>query len=151
MTRRHHHPAAWALAAAFALPLAAHAQGPGPIAPQAPCPHCGVVESVVPVERHAPTKGIAGTGITPGMAIGGVVGGVLGNQLGGGSGKAATTVLGAAGGAYAGHYVEKNKGRYTAYLMRIRMQDGSLRTVEQTRALPRGARVVVEGNRARLA
>lgn len=145
-----------AAALSLALPLAAIAQAPAPGAPTqgppaAPCAHCGVVESVVPVERHRAPQGIAGTGVTPGMAIGGVVGGVLGNQLGGGSGRAATTVLGAAGGAYAGHYIEKNQGRIKAYVMRIRMQDGRLRTVEQARPLPRGAHVVVEGRTARLA
>ncbi|MGZ5786877.1 MAG: glycine zipper 2TM domain-containing protein, partial [Ramlibacter sp.] len=88
----------------------AHAQAPAapvtapPInaAPQEVCRNCGVVESVTTVQREGKTRGIAGTKVTPGMAIGGVVGGVLGNQIGSGNGRAATTVLGAAGGAYAG-------------------------------------------------
>lgn len=115
------------------------------------CRNCGVVESVVAVQRRGQPQGIAGTQITPGMAIGGVVGGVLGNQVGHGNGRAAATVLGAAGGAYAGNAIEKNRVKYTAYVMRIRMHDGSMRTVEQRRAIARGARVVVEGSRARLA
>jgi outer membrane lipoprotein SlyB len=58
--------------------------------------------------------------------------------------------VGAAGGAYAGHAIEKNQARYTAYVMRIRMDDGSTRTVEQRTALANGAHVVVKGRTARL-
>lgn len=102
------------------------------------------------VQRTERAKGIAGTQITPGMAIGGVVGGVLGNQVGHGNGRAAATVVGAAGGAYAGHAIEKSQRRYTAYVMSIRMNDGSIRTLEQRTALNRGAHVMVQGNTAQL-
>lgn len=132
-----------------AAPLTVPAQPGRALA--SPCANCGVVESVNAIQRHGQPKGIAGTGVTPGMALGGVVGGVLGNQVGSGNGRAATTLLGAAGGAYAGHALEKNNARYTTYVMRIRMNDGSMRTVEQRRALPRGSRVVVEGRTAHLA
>ena len=120
------------------------AQAPG-------CRNCGVVQSVEAVQRRGQPRGMAGTQVTPGMAIGGVVGGLLGNQVGHGNGRAAATVLGAAGGAYAGHAIEKNRVRYTAYVMHIRMQDGSMRTVEQRGAIAKGSHVVVEGNTARLA
>jgi outer membrane lipoprotein SlyB len=115
----------------------------------APCPNCGVVESVAPVTRTTQPKGIAGTPVTPGMAIGGVVGGVVGNQIGHGAGNTAATVAGAAGGAYAGHQLEKKKTQQ-AYVMRIRMQDGSQRTVEQSTPIPKGSPVVVDGKTARL-
>lgn len=115
------------------------------------CRNCGVVQSVVSVQRQGQPKGIAGTVVTPGMAIGGVVGGVLGNQVGHGNGRAAATVIGAAGGAYAGNAIEKNRVRYTAYVMHVRMHDGSMRTIEQRHAIAKGARVVVEGNTVRLA
>jgi outer membrane lipoprotein SlyB len=120
------------------------------VAQNANCRNCGVVESVVAVRRPGQTQGIAGTPVTPGMAIGGVVGGLLGNQIGHGSGRAAATVVGAAGGAYAGHAIEQNRAQRTAYVMHIRMQDGSVRTIEQAAALRKGARVVVEGRTARL-
>jgi outer membrane lipoprotein SlyB len=113
----------------------------------ASCPNCGVVESVTPVKRSTQPKGIAGTPVTPGMAIGGVVGGVAGHEIG--SGNAAGTVLGAAGGAYAGHELEKRK-THQAYVMRVRMQDGTRRTVEQTTPIPKGSPVVIEGKTARL-
>jgi outer membrane lipoprotein SlyB len=112
--------------------------------------HTGTVESVQKVERTEKSKGIAGTPVTPGMAIGGVVGGVLGNQIGGGSGRGAATVLGAAGGAYAGHQIERHNHRYIAYVMKVRMDDGSWRTVEQRTPIARGSHVIVEGHTARL-
>jgi len=110
-----------------------------------------VVESVVRVQRPGQTRGIAGSPVTPGMAIGGVVGGLLGNQVGHGGGRTAATVVGAAGGAYAGHAIEKNRAQRTAYVMHIRMADGSRRTIEQSVALRKGSHVVVEGKTARLA
>ena len=115
------------------------------------CRNCGVVQSVTVVQRQGQPRGIAGTQVTPGMAIGGVVGGVLGNQVGHGNGRAAATVLGAAGGAYAGNAIEKSRVRYTAYVMNIRMHDGSMRSIEQRSAMAKGSRVLVEGNTARLA
>ncbi len=115
------------------------------------CNNCGVVESAVAVQRQGQVNGIGNSGIGLGAVAGGVVGGLLGNQVGGGSGKTAATVLGAAGGAYAGHAIEKNTKKVTVYQMRIRMNDGSIRTVEQGSAIAAGSRVVVDGNSARLA
>lgn len=147
-------PLAGVLAAAVTAvvaPAGAHAQAHGAtITAQTGCRSCGTVESVREVRRSGPVNGIAGTQVTPGMAIGGVVGGLLGNQVGHGNGRAAATVVGAAGGAYAGHAIEKNQGSYTAYVMRIRMNDGTMRTVEQRAALARGAHVVVKGHTAQL-
>ena len=120
------------------------------VAQEPVCRNCGVVQSVTVVQRQGRPRGIAGTQVTPGMAIGGVVGGILGNQVGHGNGRAAATVIGAAGGAYAGNAIEKQRVRYTAYLMHIRMHDGSMRTIEQRNAIAKGTRVVVEGNTARL-
>ena len=114
------------------------------------CANCGVVESVATVQRQARVNGVGNTEIGVGAIGGAVVGGLLGNQIGGGSGRTAATVLGAAGGAYAGHAIEKNTRKYTAYQMRVRMQDGSVRTVEQSTAVAAGSRVVVEGGRVRV-
>jgi outer membrane lipoprotein SlyB len=76
---------------------------------------------------------------------------LLGNQVGGGSGKTAMTVLGVAGGAFAGNTIEKNMKKVTVYQMRVRMNDGSLRTIEQASAVQAGSRVIVEGHTLRLA
>lgn len=92
-----------------------------------------------------------GTTVGLGTVAGGVVGGLLGNQVGGGNGKTAMTVLGVAGGAFAGNTIEKNMKKVTVYQMRVRMNDGSLRTVEQAGAIQSGSRVIVEGNTLRLA
>ena len=141
--------AGWAQAADVAPGTAV--RQPTLVAQAAPCRNCGVVESVVRVQRPGQTQGIAGSPVTPGMAIGGVVGGLLGNQVGHGGGRTAATVVGAAGGAYAGHAIEKNRAQRTAYVMHIRMADGSRRTIEQSVALRKGSHVVVEGKTARLA
>jgi outer membrane lipoprotein SlyB len=125
----------------------AQAQAPRPAV--AACANCGVVESVVAVQRQAPVEGIASTPVTVGTVAGGVVGGLLGNQIGSGSGRTAATVLGAAGGAYAGNAIEKNMKKYTAYQLRIRMSDGTVRTVEQRNSVAAGSRVVVEGGAVR--
>ncbi len=117
------------------------------------CATCGTVESVVAVERQGQVNGVAvgNTTIGLGTVAGGVVGGLLGNQMGGGNGKTAMTVLGVAGGAVAGNAIEKNMKKVTVYQMRVRMHDGSIRTIEQPSAVQAGSRVIVEGNTLRLA
>jgi outer membrane lipoprotein SlyB len=42
------------------------------------------------------------------------------------------TVIGGAGGAFAGHSIEKNINRRTVYRVTVRMDDGSFRTVSQS-------------------
>lgn len=133
---------------AVASPQPAYQPAPqlsAPIAQAAPvCQTCGTVESVTPV-RHA------GQGSGVGAVAGGLLGGLLGNQIGGGSGRTLATVAGAVGGGYAGNYIEKNHKAYTTYRMRVRMHDGSYRTVEQGAAVAAGSQVRVEGNRLRVA
>lgn len=108
------------------------------------CASCGVVESV----REIQVKG-AGTGL--GAVAGSVLGGVVGHQMGGGDGKKALTVLGAVGGGVAGHEVEKRARASTSYEVRVRMADGTTRTVTSSQALKAGDRVTVDGNSLRLA
>ena len=111
----------------------------------------GVVQSIDLVQQQ-PSTGIGGTGIGVGAIAGAVVGGILGNQVGGGVGNTAATVLGAAGGAYAGNEVEKrNQQQVNAYKFTIRMNDGSYQTLTQnTNADVRvGDRVVIENGAAR--
>ena len=87
----------------------------------AKCDNCGSVTGVKTVE----VKG-EGTGL--GAVAGGVLGGVLGNQVGGGRGKDVATVAGAAGGAYAGHQVEKNAKSKTQYQVIVKLGSGESRT-----------------------
>ncbi len=90
----------------------------------ASCPQCGTVESVRLVER-------IGSGSGLGAVAGGVAGAILGNQVGGGSGRTVMTIAGGAGGAYLGNEIEKNTNKTSAYQIRVRMADGSLRTIHQ--------------------
>ena len=105
----------------------------------ASCPNCGTVESVVPVQ----SKG-QGTGI--GAVTGGVLGAVVGNQIGGGNGKKAMTVLGAIGGGFAGNEVEKRVRGNTVYNVRVRMDDGSTRSLQREQPAAIGTHVVLNGN-----
>ena len=88
------------------------------------CYDCGVIESVREIEK----KG-EGTGL--GAVAGGVAGGLLGHQTGGGRGRDVMTVLGAIGGAVAGHAVEKNVKKVKSYEIAIRFDDGSSRVLTQ--------------------
>jgi outer membrane lipoprotein SlyB len=86
----------------------------------------GVVQSIDLVRQ-------GGTGVGGGAILGAVVGGILGNQVGGGDGRTAATVIGAAGGAYAGNELEKrNQPQGDAFKLTIRMRDGSYQTLTQT-------------------
>jgi outer membrane lipoprotein SlyB len=62
---------------------------------------------------------------------GAVVGGVLGRSLGGSSHRTAGTVVGAAGGAVAGHMIEKKAREGKAFEIGVRFDDGSTRTFTQ--------------------
>jgi outer membrane lipoprotein SlyB len=66
--------------------------------------------------------------------------------MGGGNGKKAMTVLGAVGGGFAGHEVEKRARSTTVYQVRLRMDDGTTRTVTQQTAPAVGGRFEVEGS-----
>jgi len=108
-------------------------------------PGYGVVQSIELVKQAS--TGIGGSGIGAGTVIGGVVGGVVGSQVGSGEGKTAATVLGAAGGAYAGHELEKRSQQQTnAYKITVRMNDGSYQTLIQSTSadLRVGDRVKIE-------
>ncbi len=104
-------------------------QRAAPMAPPAPavCHSCGVVESVKTVTHRGEGSGL-------GAAGGAIVGGLLGNQIGGGSGRKIATVAGAVGGAVVGNQVEGNMKSTTTYQVRVRMDDGKVRTVSTSSA-----------------
>lgn len=91
-----------------------------PAKPVLPVGDVGVVESVREVKEAGDAKGV-------GAIAGGVVGGVLGNKLG--KGKGLATILGAAGGAFAGHQVEKHVRADKHWEIAVRLDDGSQRTL----------------------
>lgn len=132
--------------AATAKPV--HAQRGSVQAPTTPkaasaCAQCGMVESVAAVTQ----KG-EGTGL--GVVGGAVVGGLVGSQIGGGSGRNVATVLGAVGGGVAGNEVEKRARATTSYQVKVRMDDGSLRTLTQPTAPAVGQKVTVDGSTLRV-
>ncbi len=88
------------------------------------CPQCGVIESIQAVE-------VKGQGSGVGAVAGGVAGAVVGSQFGRGNGRTALGVLGAAGGAYAGHEIEKNLKRSTRWRVAVRMEDGTAKTLNK--------------------
>jgi outer membrane lipoprotein SlyB len=102
------------------------------------CANCGVVESVKAVTRKGDASGV-------GAVAGGVIGAVAGNQVGKGDGRKAMTVIGAIGGGLAGHEIEKRKNSVTVHEVRVKMDDGSVRTVEQAEAPKVGERVQIDG------
>ena len=115
-----------------------------PAAPQAApvvtCRSCGVVESVR-------TVSVRGQGSGLGAAGGALVGGLLGHQIGGGTGRSIATVAGAVGGAVVGNQVEGNMKASHYYEVRVRMEDGSHRTLRSNTAWQDGDRVkVVKGH-----
>lgn len=104
------------------------------------CRDCGVVESVRTITKKGEASGV-------GAVAGGVLGAAVGNQMGKGNGRTAMTVLGAVGGGMAGHEVEKRAKSTTVHEVKVRMDDGTLRTVEQAQAARTGERVQLEGNK----
>ncbi|MDB5848835.1 MAG: hypothetical protein JWP29_2587 [Rhodoferax sp.] len=132
------------------------------VAPKAParvaqaanvCNSCGTVESVAAVQRQGKVNGVnvGNTTIGLGAVAGGVLGGLLGHQVGGGNGRTAMSVLGAAGGAYAGNSVEKNMNKVTVYDVRVRMDNGTYRHMDISTSPAVGSRVIVEGQNLRMA
>ena len=81
------------------------------------CTDCGTVTDVKFIKQQGEASG-------GGAVLGGIVGGVIGHQIGSGRGNTVATVAGAAGGAYAGHQIEKNKNAKEYWQVSIKMDDG---------------------------
>lgn len=90
--------------------------------PEARCDDCGHIAAITPLREKGEGSGL-------GAIAGAVAGGVLGSQVGSGRGRKLATVIGAAGGAYGGHQAERNIRAEDLHEVRIRMDDGSSRTV----------------------
>lgn len=116
---------------------AAAPPAPAPVAVQQ-CLACGRVESVQTVQAPGKASGV-------GAVAGGVGGALLGNQVGNGNGRTAMTILGAAGGAFAGHTIEKNMKKTTSYRVNVRMDDGTTRSFDAG-----GANAYAVGERVRV-
>jgi outer membrane lipoprotein SlyB len=88
------------------------------------CGSCGNIESIRTITQRAQGSGV-------GAGAGAVLGGLLGNQVGSGNGRSLATVAGAVGGAVVGNQVEGNMKATTSYEIRVRLDDGTLRTFHQ--------------------
>lgn len=110
-------PAPVQIAQAAPAPATAPAAAPAPV-----CHNCGVVDQIREITQPGEGSGL-------GAVAGGVVGAIVGSQIGGGTGKKIATVAGAAGGAYAGHQLEKSQRKTTRYEVLVRMNDGATRSV----------------------
>jgi uncharacterized protein YcfJ len=108
----------------------------------ADCQNCGRVAAIKAVKVKGQSSGA-------GAVTGGVVGGVVGHQFGKGSGNTAMTVLGAAGGAYAGNEIEKNAKSHTVYKISVNMEYGETRqfTMNNPPDFAKGDRVRVQDGR----
>jgi outer membrane lipoprotein SlyB len=110
------------------------------VAAQPPISPTGVPATVVAVRdvrRPAQATGL-------GAVLGGVIGGLLGSRFGHGSGRTATTVIGAGGGAVAGHEIEKSR-TVGGWETTVRFDNGSTQVIAQ-QSQPRwtaGDRVIV--------
>ena len=108
-----------------AKPVVAKTEAPQAVkvAAAPPSNTVGAVQSIEPItETHA-------SGV--GAVAGGALGGVLGHQFGKGDGKKAMTVLGAVGGAVAGHQVEKaHNTKVIGYRVQVQLDNGETRTFE---------------------
>lgn len=88
------------------------------------CRDCGTITAIREINKPGQATGV-------GAVAGGVLGGVLGRQLGGSGHRTAGTVVGAAGGAVAGHMIEKKARSGKTFEIGVRFDDGSSRVFTQ--------------------
>ena len=114
--------------ALIALTLAGCAQQPSYQVVNAPVARTGTVESVrESVEQKSPS------GL--GLIAGGLIGGGLGSLIGGGNGRTAATILGAVGGGYVGHNLEKSETQ-VVYEISVKYDNGTWGTIRQSSSPP---------------
>ena len=102
-----------------------------------PAARVGTVESIT-------QDAVQNMNDTVGMIGGALIGGGLGSLIGGGRGQTVATVVGAAGGAYAGNQIAK-RSQTMVWRIGVRYDDGSFATIQQT--APPGLRI---GDRVRV-
>jgi len=94
---------------------------------QSGCANCGVVESIREIKHEGDGSALATLG-------GAAVGGTIGRQLGDGKGRVAATIAGAVLGAAAGNQAAKKSHASTSYQTTLRMDDGSVQTLNHSDA-----------------
>lgn len=86
------------------------------------CGNCGVIENVSTFQG-------SGQEANAGAVVGSGIGAVAGSQIGRGNGRTVLGILGAVGGAYAAHAIERDSGPKVGYRVLVRMEDGTRHTV----------------------
>jgi outer membrane lipoprotein SlyB len=105
----------------------------------AACETCGVVEGYSVVQVQGQNSGV-------GAVAGGVGGALLGSKVAGRGNHTLGGAIGAVGGGLLGNAIESHERLADVYDVRVRMADGSVRTVRQFAAPAVGAHVSVDGN-----
>jgi len=104
--------------------ILARKSGASAVAAPPPCRECGTITGIREITKPGHATGA-------GAVAGGLVGALVGNQFGHGSGRTVATVAGAAGGAYAGHMIEKKASEGKTFEISVRFDDGSGRLFTQ--------------------
>ena len=103
------------------------------------CANCGVVEGYTAVQVQGKNNGV-------GAVAGGLGGALIGSKIAGRGNHTLGGAIGAVGGGLLGNAIESHERTSTAYDVRVRMDDGSVRTVRQAAVPTVGQHVNVEGS-----
>ena len=103
------------------------------------CASCGVIDGYSAVQVKGQNNGV-------GAVAGGLGGALVGSKIAGRGNHTLGGVIGAVGGGLLGNAVESHERVATVYDVRVRMADGTMRTVRQSTVPNVGQRVNVEGN-----
>ncbi|MCK9688818.1 glycine zipper 2TM domain-containing protein [Scleromatobacter humisilvae] len=117
----------------------AHDNAPQQVAAAPVCASCGVVEGYSAVKIQGQNNGV-------GAVAGGLGGALVGSKIGGRGNHTVGGIVGAIGGGLLGNAIESHERTVTEYDVRVRMEDGSTRTVRQAAVPNVGQRVNVEGH-----
>ena len=122
---------------------AANHNEPQQVAAAAPvCTTCGVVDGYSAVQVKGQNNGV-------GAVAGGLGGALVGSKIAGRGNHTLGGAIGAVGGGLLGNVIESHERTSTVYDVRVRMADGTVRTVRQSTVPNVGQRVNVEGNTLR--
>jgi len=116
--------------------------GPQQVAAAPVCASCGVIDGYSAVQVQGQNNGV-------GAVAGGLGGALVGSQIAGRHNHTLGGVIGAVGGGLLGNAIETHQRTVTVYDVRVRMADGSIRTVRQSYVPTVGQRVDVEGHTLR--
>jgi outer membrane lipoprotein SlyB len=103
------------------------------------CATCGVIEGYSAVQVQGKNNGV-------GAVAGGLGGALIGSKIAGRGNHTLGGAIGAVGGGLLGNAIETHQRTSTAYDVRVRMEDGSVRTVRQAVVPNVGQHVNVEGS-----